>query len=108
MLQAPVSHIPSSRLYCRRFLFLQTMALHNYLYARHAHDIITESRINKTETKMEDFEDFTVTKPKKCLNCANCKSRTATKDNSGAKVSVEVDVAAMADLTLKDNKGRGV
>lgn len=108
MILAPISHISSSRLYCRRYLFLPTMALRNYLYAKHAHDIITESRINKAETKMDDFEDFAVTKPKKCLNCANCKSRAATKDNSGAKVSVEVDVAAMADLTLKDNKSRGI
>jgi hypothetical protein len=84
------------------------MALHNYLYAKHPHDIITDSRINKSDTKMEDFEDFKATKPKKCLNCANCKSRAATKDNSGAKVSVEVDVAAMADLTLKEKKSREV
>lgn len=84
------------------------MALRNYLYAKHSHDIITETRINKAESKMEDFEDFGLGKQKKCLNCANCKSSSTKKESKPARVAVEIDASAMAKLTINEGKGRDI
>lgn len=85
-----------------RFITLSTMALRNYLYAKHSHDIITDVRINKADARMEDFEDFKAARPKKCLNCANCKSKVPA-NNTTAKVPVEVETG-MAELNLREKE----